>query len=127
MALTGQNSSIFGFIFNPLWLEVPTFSARILIGWVVSVAFLDKTLQARVVTGVSPYRGNDHLSRRPELQEAAMRKGGTSTTAAERSGNPTLTLGVEEEFLLLDRSDGCPVDRAPAILTLLGGDPRGQV
>ncbi|HUR07019.1 MAG TPA: glutamate-cysteine ligase family protein, partial [Nonomuraea sp.] len=53
-----------------------------------------------------------------------MRTGGTSTTAAERSGNPTLTLGVEEEFVLLDRSDGRPVDRAPAILTLLGGDPR---
>ncbi|MEU4223118.1 YbdK family carboxylate-amine ligase [Nonomuraea sp. NPDC026600] len=53
-----------------------------------------------------------------------MRTGGTSTTAAERSGNPTLTLGVEEEFLLLDRSDGHPVDRAQAVLTLLGGDPR---
>lgn len=53
-----------------------------------------------------------------------MSTGGTSTTATERSGNPTLTLGVEEEFLLLDRSDGHPVDRASAILTLLGGDPR---
>ncbi|MGP3910817.1 carboxylate-amine ligase [Nonomuraea sp. 10N515B] len=52
-----------------------------------------------------------------------MRAGGTSTTA-ERSGRPTLTLGVEEEFLLLDRSDGCPVDRAPGILSLLGGEPR---
>lgn len=52
-----------------------------------------------------------------------MRTGGTSTNA-ERSGCPTLTLGVEEEFLLLDNSDGRPVDRAPAILTLLGDEPQ---
>jgi carboxylate-amine ligase len=53
-----------------------------------------------------------------------MRAGGTFTTAPERPGSPTLTLGVEEEFLLLDRADGRPADRAPAILTLLDGEPR---
>ncbi|WP_165974979.1 carboxylate-amine ligase [Nonomuraea deserti] len=52
-----------------------------------------------------------------------MRTDGTSASA-EHCAGPTLTLGVEEEFVLLDRSDGRPVDRAPAILVLLGGEPR---
>ncbi|MEO3887298.1 YbdK family carboxylate-amine ligase [Nonomuraea sp. B5E05] len=43
---------------------------------------------------------------------------------AEHDARPSLTLGVEEEFVLLDRSDGRPADRAPAILALLDGEPR---
>ncbi|MEV4113311.1 YbdK family carboxylate-amine ligase [Nonomuraea sp. NPDC049695] len=35
----------------------------------------------------------------------------------------TLTVGVEEEFLLLDHAEGRPALAAPAILALLDGDP----
>ncbi|MFI7632797.1 YbdK family carboxylate-amine ligase [Nonomuraea sp. NPDC049400] len=49
---------------------------------------------------------------------------GTVATAVARcSGSRTLTVGVEEEFLLLDRADGRPALSAPAVLALLGGDP----
>ncbi|SEN51458.1 carboxylate-amine ligase [Nonomuraea pusilla] len=45
-----------------------------------------------------------------------------SVAAAARHATGALTLGVEEEFLLLDRVTGRPALRAPAILELLDDD-----
>ncbi|MEW1840446.1 YbdK family carboxylate-amine ligase [Nonomuraea angiospora] len=47
-----------------------------------------------------------------------MRADGTATPVVR-----TLTVGVEEEFLLLDQAEGRPALAAPAVLALLGGDP----
>jgi carboxylate-amine ligase len=46
-----------------------------------------------------------------------------SSVAARRPGSRTLTVGVEEEFVLLDRADGRPALRAPEVLASLGGCP----
>ncbi|MET9250626.1 YbdK family carboxylate-amine ligase [Nonomuraea sp. NPDC003709] len=47
-----------------------------------------------------------------------MRADGTATPVVRM-----LTVGVEEEFLLLDHAEGGPALAAPAVLALLGGDP----
>ncbi|MCK2218980.1 YbdK family carboxylate-amine ligase [Actinomadura sp. ATCC 31491] len=73
-------------------------------------------------------RGNVPVFRRG----GAMDAGGTFTAATatgpSRPRGPRaarrLTLGVEEEFVLLGRADGAPALRAPEVLALLDGDPR---
>ncbi|GAA1654602.1 YbdK family carboxylate-amine ligase [Nonomuraea maheshkhaliensis] len=49
---------------------------------------------------------------------------GNSVGALRCSGPQALTVGVEEEFLLLDPADGRPALRAPEILALLSGHPQ---
>ncbi|TYB60183.1 YbdK family carboxylate-amine ligase [Nonomuraea sp. PA05] len=51
---------------------------------------------------------------------------GSSVGALRGSASRGLTVGVEEEFLLLDHADGRPALRAPEILALLGDHPQVQ-
>ncbi|NJP94615.1 YbdK family carboxylate-amine ligase [Nonomuraea sp. FMUSA5-5] len=55
-----------------------------------------------------------------------MRTRGRFTITGRRSGPGAPTVGVEEEFLLLDRTDGRPACRAPELLALLGGHPQAK-
>ncbi|WP_433429110.1 carboxylate-amine ligase [Nonomuraea sp. CA-141351] len=48
---------------------------------------------------------------------------GTTITPVARSMSRTPTVGVEEEFLLLDHAEGRPALTAPAVLALLDGEP----
>jgi len=76
---------------------------------------------ARAAAGLASALGQRLLLRPPPDQQAAeMPVPGGAGRAA--TGGP-LTLGVEEEFVLLDPATGAPVLAGPELVRMLGGEP----
>ena len=91
---------------------------------------------ARAVAGLASALGQQlPLRPLPEQQAVAARPGpGGAGRAATVPGGPSgavraagaITLGVEEEFVLLDPSDGATVLAGPELVRMLGGEPGVQ-
>jgi len=91
---------------------------------------------ARAVAGLAGALGQRLPLRPPPEQPVAgvMPGSGGEGRAATAPGGPpgavraaaAITLGVEEEFLLLDPSTGAPVLAAPELVRMLGGEPGVQ-
>jgi len=84
---------------------------------------------ARAVAGLASVLGQQRPL--PEQQVVVMPgSGGAGRAATEPGGAPgvmravaAITLGVEEEFVLLDPSTGAAVPAAPELVRMLGGEP----
>jgi glutamate---cysteine ligase / carboxylate-amine ligase len=81
------------------------------------------TPAARAAAGLASALGPRPLLRPLPARQAAPVPGGPPGTG--RAASP-VTLGVEEEFVLLDPSDGATVPAGPDLVRMLGGEPGVQ-